>query len=265
MTLLTAEDRRKGLTRNFSRSAPASCARGIVGRMLVLAHRGANRLEPENTVAAMLRALELGADGVELDVHRSADDELVVRHDAGTPAGVLCDLPLARIRSELPEVPTLAEVLDVCRGALVNVEVKNLPVDPDWDPEDRAVELLATLLERRGGIDDVIVSSRNLATIDRMRALAPDLPTALVTRDRDPLDGLMAAAAHGHAGLHPAVWALGGALLGVLSQRAREQGLRVNVWTVNESREVERLGAAGIDGIITDNQDLYVRRGASPG
>ncbi len=65
--------------------------------MLVLAHRGANRLAPENTVAAMARAVELGADGVELDVHRSADGQLVVRHDADTPLGALGDLTLAEI------------------------------------------------------------------------------------------------------------------------------------------------------------------------
>src|SRR5205085_2721244 len=63
---------------------PRRCAhrrRGMVSRMLVLAHRGANRLAPENTQPAMPQAVALGADGVELDVHRSADGALVVRHD----------------------------------------------------------------------------------------------------------------------------------------------------------------------------------------
>jgi glycerophosphoryl diester phosphodiesterase len=255
---LTVARPRKGLTRNFSASASAVRHRGIVTRMLVLAHRGANRLAPENTVAAMVRALELGADGVELDVHRTVDRELVVRHDAASPAGVLCDLSLAEIRSALPEVPTLTEALDVCRGGLVNVEVKNLPIDADWDPDDRAVELLAALLEvRRRADDDVIVSSRNLATIDRMRALTPHVPTALVTRELDPLEGLEAAAAHGHDALHPVVWALEDPVLGALTQRARERGLRVNVWTVNDLEQLRRLEAAGVDGVITDNADLY--------
>ena len=79
---MTAEGRRKGLTRNFSPSARTSRDRGIVNPMLVLAHRGANRLEPENTVAAMARAMALGADGVELDVHRTADDNGTDRRDA---------------------------------------------------------------------------------------------------------------------------------------------------------------------------------------
>lgn len=243
------EGRRKGLTRNFSPSAPTSRDRGIVIRMLVLAHRGANRLAPENTVAAMVRAMELGADGVELDVHRTADDHLVVRHDAGSPTGVLCDLSLAQIRSALPEVPTLAEVLDVCQGALVNVEVK--------DPDPRAVDLLVTLLGARDGADDVIVSSFHLPTIDRMRSLAPHVATGLLTVGIDPLEALVTVDSHGHRALHPDVRALRGPVLGALTQRARERGLRVNVWTVNDPDELRRLEAAGVDAVITDDPSLY--------
>ena len=115
--------------------------------MLVLAHRGANRQAPENTVPAMVRALEVGADGVELDVHRTADGALVVRHDAGDPgrAGDPSS-PWPSSAVALPEVPMLDEVLDVCRGRLVNVEIK--------DPDPRAVDALVALLEARGGADD---------------------------------------------------------------------------------------------------------------
>jgi len=225
--------------------------------MLVLAHRGANRLAPENTIAAMRRALGLGADGVELDVHRTADDRLVVRHDAGSPAGVLCELSWAEIRAALPEVPTLGAVLDACRGALVNVEVKNLPGDPDWDPADRAVELVVELLRARGGADDVVVSSRNLATIDRMRSLAPHVATAFVARDLDPLEALLSAEAHGHAALHPHVESLAGPALGAVTRRARERGPRVVVWTVNDPDELRRLETAGVDAVITDDASLY--------
>ena len=83
---------------------------------LVLAHRGANRYAPENTLAAFARAVELGADGVELDVHRTADGALVVRHDAGTPAGVLAELTLAEIRAGLPEVPRSTRRSTCARG-----------------------------------------------------------------------------------------------------------------------------------------------------
>src|SRR5690348_11168207 len=102
---------------------------------LVLAHRGANRVEPENTVAAFTRALELGADGVELDVHRTADGALVVHHDAVAPGlGLLAATPFEAVRRAAPRIPTLAEALDVCAGRFVNVEIKSPPGDPDRDP-----------------------------------------------------------------------------------------------------------------------------------
>jgi glycerophosphoryl diester phosphodiesterase len=78
----------------------------------VFAHRGASRAEAENTVAAFRRAKELGADGVELDVHRG----MLVHHDAE---------PVP------PDAPTLAEALDACAGMVVNVEIKNLQGDAD--------------------------------------------------------------------------------------------------------------------------------------
>src|SRR5260221_2368310 len=137
----------------------------MVGGMLVLAHRGANRLERENTVPAMAAALAHGADGVELDVHRSVEGALVVHHDPEISAGLLVRLTLDEIRAARPEVPTLDEVLDVCRGTLVNVEVK------DSDP--RASLALVALLDARaaaGPADDVLVSSFDVATVDLVHA-----------------------------------------------------------------------------------------------
>ena len=134
-------------------------------RPLVLAHRGANRVAPENTVEAFARALALGADGVELDVHRTADAGLVVHHDAEAGGlGVLADRSLTEIREVLPAAPTLEEALDVCSGALVNIEIKNLPGDADFDPGESAAGLVVALLAARGHRDEVVVSSFNLAT-----------------------------------------------------------------------------------------------------
>jgi glycerophosphoryl diester phosphodiesterase len=223
---------------------------------LVLAHRGANRSAPENTLPAFARAVELGADGVELDVHRSADGALMVRHDAATPGGVLAELTLAEIRSALPDVPTLEEALDVCAGLLVNVEIKNSPREGDWDPSDRAAELLVELLARRDGRDRVLVSSFNLPSVDRVRSLAPHVPTALLTSGTDPLEALLIAEAHGHAALHPDRRSVAGVAAGAVATRAHERGLEVNVWTVNDPDELARLAAAGVDALITDVPDV---------
>src|SRR5579864_5513808 len=101
----------------------------------VLAHRGGRGPWHENSLEAFTGALRTGADGVELDVRRSADGELVVHHDAEIPgAGLVGELR----RHQLPEwVPTLGPALAACAGALVNVEIKNIPGDPGYDPGNR--------------------------------------------------------------------------------------------------------------------------------
>jgi glycerophosphoryl diester phosphodiesterase len=227
---------------------------------LVLAHRGARRVAPENTVEAFTRALELGADGVELDVHRSADGRLVVHHDADAPGlGVLADHTLAQIRAARPGVPTLEEALDACRGSLVNIEVKNLPGDADFDHDDRAADLVVAAVAGRGRGDEILVSSFNLDTVDRVHALDATIPTAfLVMPGMDPIAALDVCVARGHAALHPFVGLLAGAAAGATTARAHELGLRVNVWTVNEPDELRRLADAGVDGVVTDVPDLAV-------
>ena len=131
--LLFAATAAKGLTRNFSRSASPD-RRSTVGcagddpRARAPGRQPAGAGEHRSGVRAGGGA---GADGVELDVHRTADGALVVRHDADAPAGrARPSSPLDAIRAAVPDVPTLAEVLDVCAGPLVNIEIKNLPRDP---------------------------------------------------------------------------------------------------------------------------------------
>jgi glycerophosphoryl diester phosphodiesterase len=222
---------------------------------LVLAHRGANREAPENTVAAFRRAVELGADGVELDVHPTRDHHLVVRHDGAGPAGVIPEMTLAEVVDAMPEVPTLEAVLDVCAGRLVNVEIKNSAHQPGFDPTDRAAGLLVELLARRGG-DRVLVSSFNLATVDRVRELAPGLPTAWLVFGVDAAGALAVAHEHGHQALHPDVGSLAGARAGDLVAEAHARAMAVNVWTVNERDEIARLLAVGVDAIVTDVPDV---------
>jgi glycerophosphoryl diester phosphodiesterase len=229
--------------------------------MLVLAHRGANRLAPENTVAAMRQAVERGADGVELDLHRTADGALVVRHDADTPAGLLGERTLSDVRQALPDLPTLAEVLDVCTGRLVNVELK----DPDPRVVDGLVELLTA---RRDPPDDVLVSSFDLATIDHVRARAPELPTGFLSFGLDPHSALVLALEHGHAAVHPDVWTLVDVDVAAFVEHAHHLGVQVNVWTVNDVAHLEQLRDAGVDAVITDDSELYQfgeRRGAIRG
>jgi glycerophosphoryl diester phosphodiesterase len=238
---------------------------------LVLAHRGARTVAPENTIEAFRIALEQRADGVELDVHRTADGGVVVHHDATAPAlGVLAELELTAIRAQRPDVPTLEEALDACRGALVNVEIKNLPGAPDYDESDRVAALVVELLAARGHRDHVLVSSFNLSTIDRLRELDPAVPTGfLVMLGIDPLDAAGLVADRGHDALHPVRVMLAGDDAPRIVGRAHELGVAVNAWTVNDEAEIERLASIGVDAVITDHPDVARRvidgRPAPPG
>src|SRR4051812_39413617 len=100
----------------------------------VLAHRGASRAAPENTVEAFLVAKAMGADGVELDVRRTSDGPLVVHHDPRLRDGrAIIELHAATLPVH---VPRLHDALDACAGMWVNVEIKNDPLEPDFDPTD---------------------------------------------------------------------------------------------------------------------------------
>jgi glycerophosphoryl diester phosphodiesterase len=219
--------------------------------VLVLAHRGAPRLAPENTRAAVVAALERGADGVELDVHGTADGVLVVRHDAETPAGPIADLRWAALERTLPGVPTLEEVLPACGDRWVNVEVKA----HDPATSDALTTLLAGRPYEFG--DRVLVSSFDLATIDRVRAALPWVRTGYLSFGIPPDELLVTAVAHGHDAVHPAIWSLEALDVGQYVARAHALGVQVNTWTVNDAEQVALLRKLGIDAVITDDDDLY--------
>ncbi|HEX3426460.1 MAG TPA: glycerophosphodiester phosphodiesterase [Acidimicrobiales bacterium] len=111
---------------------------------LVLAHRGASHAAPENTLEAFAVARRLGADGVELDVRRSADGELVVHHDAEVAGrGPVSSLAAAELP---PAVPSLEAALRACSGLVVNIELKDLPGEPGFDPTYPLPQAVARLV-----------------------------------------------------------------------------------------------------------------------
>ncbi len=216
----------------------------------ILAHRGASRAERENTLAAFRRAASMGADAVELDVRRSADGVLVVHHDAVLADGrPLVEVPVG----ELPEhVPTLASALDVCVPMWVNVEVKNDPREPDFDATDRiADDVVALLRGRREPPSRWLISSFRLETVDRCRAIAPEIPTAYLTVGVEP--GLVEQVRErGHAALHPWV----GGVTTELVAACHAAGLTLNTWTCDDPERMRELIAWGVDGICTNVPDV---------
>jgi glycerophosphoryl diester phosphodiesterase len=227
-------------------------------RPLVLAHRGARRAAPENTLVAFAAARAQGADGVELDARRTRDDALVVHHDPGPPGeATLATLELGDVRRAWPSIPTLDEALDECRGLLVNIEIKNLPWDPDFDPDERVTDLVVARLTARGGADRVLISSFNLPTIDRVHAHDAALSTALLfVAGADPRQMVDLVIEHGHRAIHPDLRTLEGPNAAELVDVAHRRGLAVNVWTVNDPADVVRVAALGVDGLVSDVPDV---------
>lgn len=223
----------------------------VFSTLLVLGHRGASASFPENTIEALRAAGDQGADGVELDVRRTADGGLALRHDPALADGravvavATTDLP--------PDVPLLAAALDACRGMrVVNVEIKNLPGEPDFDPEEAVAEGVVALLAERGQQDDpaLLVSSFHRPTVERVRALAPDLGTALLTIDLpDPAALVEDLAVAGHRALHPHH----AFVTPEAVELAHGAGLAVNVWTCDDPERIRWLADIGVDAVVTND------------
>jgi glycerophosphoryl diester phosphodiesterase len=226
-------------------------------RPLVLAHRGASRRAPENTIAAFRLARELGADGVELDVRRTRDGVLVVSHDPHVDDfGLLVEHSFTELRAAVPRVPTLEEAFDALDGMIVNVEIKCFPTEPDADPERLVARGVVALLDRRGVHDRAMVSSFELDAVDVVRALDARVVTGWLTSGLAPATSLPIAAARGHAWLNPDRASMTGVGATDAVREAAELGIRLDVWTVDDPGEISALAAAGVDAIITNVPDV---------
>ncbi len=213
----------------------------------VFAHRGCTEGFTENTIDAFAEARRLGGDGVELDVRLTADGALAVHHDAEIPGiGVIARLEVA----DLPaHVPLLADVLAVCEGMVVNVEIKNAPQDPGWDAGEAVAALTAAAIEEAGWTRRVIVSSFQMATLRAVQAADGRLALgALWGFAAEPEPALAAVAEAGFVAVHPFVMSVSPELV----ERAHAMGLAVNVWTVNAPEDLRAMVGAGVDTVITD-------------
>ncbi len=241
--------------------------------MRVLGHRGSPDRTAgiaENTIEAFVRSVELGADGVELDVRQARDGALVVHHDAAIPgAGVISELA----RTDLPpRVPLLGDVLDamVTRfpGCMINIEIKNLPGEPGFDPDDgvsiAVAETVAELMAETAPEVGVVVSSFWPPALEVVGRARPEVPTGLLLASRlDTADAVQAALGRGCSALHPTI----DLVTPELVDGAHAAGLSVAAWTVNDQAELERMADIGVDTVISDDVSLAcrLRRGGGHG
>jgi glycerophosphoryl diester phosphodiesterase len=213
----------------------------------VFAHRGCTDGFVENTMDAFAQARRLGADGVELDVHLTGDGALAVHHDPAIPGlGFISALGVP----DLPaQVPLLADVLTVCEGMVVNVEIKNDP-DQGGQPDDLVAAEVARVIAEAGWTERVIVSSFSLGALGAVQRADGRLELGELWPFLTDVDtGLARATGLGWRAVHPFVTEVGPDLV----QRAHGAGLAVNVWTVNAPHDLAAFVALGVDAVITDN------------
>ena len=220
--------------------------------MLKIGHRGAKGHVPENTLASFTRALELGADGIELDVHVCATGELVVIHDftvdrVTNGSGEVHKLSLAELKALTVEgahtIPTLDEVYElVNRRCFVNIEMKGRhTAQPVSGFINRYVQ------EKGYAYSDFLVSSFQREELVAMNRINPEvhlgiLTQASVTQAWEWAQELSAKAIHPHFTLLTPNNVL----------KAQLAGYKVYTWTMNEPEDIARIKAYGVDGIISD-------------
>jgi glycerophosphoryl diester phosphodiesterase len=215
----------------------------------------------------------VGADFVEVDVRLTADHVAVVLHDADVSrtsngTGLVNEMTLAEVkaldasgeRALGLEVPTLEEALRELSGLIgVDVEIKNLPGEPGYDSPREAVAAECVRLIRKTAFQgEIILSSFNASAIERIREVAPDVPTGFITTALvDPWEVLAYAKSRGLAVIlpqAPALYEQGRPFV----EAAHEAGVRVGAWTVDDPDAVDRLFAMGVDAVATNDPAMGV-------
>ena len=238
-------------------------------RPLNFGHKGASYEAPENTLPAFLLAADMGADGIELDVQLSADDEVVVIHDFTLDAttngsGRVADCTLAELKMldaggwfdpdfAGQQIPTLQEVVDaVGDRLLMNIELKTLSLR-----DEGLVDAVARIVEENGLIDRVVVSSFQPASLWHMHRRNPSIPLGLLySPDLPPVlrHGWLRHLVRPEA-LHPYYQIVNPEYV----KWARKRGYHVNTWTVDDPGDMWQLVRMGIDIVITNRPELMTQ------
>jgi len=233
----------------------------------IIAHRGASNLAPQNTLSAFEKAIEIGADMIELDVHLTKEGEVVVMHDAEVDSttdgsGKLSEMSLREVKcldagSNFGEefagekVPTLDEVLELTNGEIeLNIELKTRSGKNEGIEEE-----VLSLVEEYGMGKDVLISSFSFESVERVKDLNSDISVGLLYITL-PFTSWHSKRIHKKYpwanAAHPWHWTVGKRHV----QKLHELGVDVNVWTVDSERNIRKMLESGVDGIITNRPRL---------
>lgn len=224
----------------------------------IMAHRGSSQVAPENTMAAFRQAIEEGADWIELDVQETADGKVVVLHDSDFMKlahkklkiwdATMDDLKDIDIGSwfsaeyKTERVPTLAEVLDECKGKIrVNIELKY------YGHEKQLEQRVVDLVESRDMSEEVVAMSLKMDGVRKLKSLRPAWKV-----------GLLMSVAAGNLRKFDADFLAVNAKFAsrAFVRTAHNNGKEVYVWTVNDALTMSTMISRGVDGLLTDKPAL---------
>lgn len=226
----------------------------------IFAHRGSKGTHPENTMAAFREAQRVGANGIEFDVHLSADGELVIIHDekldrTTTLSGYVkdftrTDLKRADAGRKFSEsfsgekIPFLGEVFEWAQAHSMKM---NIEIKTDHIPYPGIEEKIIASIRRYRYEDRVILSSFNHQSIERVKELAPEVERALL------FEGIPAKlheilTEKKEAGFHPDARHLTKPIL----EFARQLGYKIRPWVANQEEQIRELADMKVDVIMTD-------------
>jgi glycerophosphoryl diester phosphodiesterase len=246
-----------------SRQCPDNpCGHGA--RFLKIAHRGYSEKYPENTLLAFAKAVEAGADMIELDVHLCRDGQIVVIHDShidrtSNGTGAVADLTLIELKKcnynngmstyGFVEIPTLEEVIDLVGDQVaLNIEIKKSRA------KHAGIEKsLADLLQKKGYIDRVIVSSFDDDALVEMKRINREMKTGMLYKAvrKKFREDVQALAVYS---VHPATDAIDMNQL----KWAKASGLMVYPWVAKDRETIEKYRGSGfIDGIMVNDLGLF--------
>ena len=233
--------------------------------MLNFGHRGFSGKYPENTMLAFKKAVEAGADGIELDVHFSKDGELVIIHDEKIDrtydsTGFVRDYTLAELQSfdasagfkgvyGVNRIPTLREYFEFVKpidGFMTNIELKTGVY------EYPGIEKVVNEMIVEFGLEDrTIISSFNHYSVMRFKAINPNIKCGFL-EESWILEFGKYTKNHGIECIHPMHWTLTEETVGEM----KENGIEINTWTVNDKDSVARLYKLGVDSVIGNYPDM---------
>ncbi len=228
-----------------------------------MAHRGASDKAPQNTMAAFEKAIEMGADFIELDVHLTKDDEIVVIHDKTVDSttdgsGKVSEMTLEEIKQldagsyfdenfKGEQIPKLEEVLDLAKGEIgLNIELKTRR------GKNKGIEnKVLNLIEEKNFDEELMFSSFSFESMEKIKELDEDKKVGLIYITL-PITAWHATRNHKKNHWADAAnlwhWTVGKRHL----RKLQDLGVEVNVWTPDGEKKIKKMAKAGVDGIITN-------------